>query len=137
MRHSIKPPNGSIFGRAQSCAFGKSNEIGDRAGEGTTLNNISQIHKKRGDYDTALHYLEQSLKIRRQIGDTYGIAENLHHVEAAFVVVFPLPWVYRSDSAASITAMHKRVVRFKYRAQVLSAGLHLFALGVLTWVYLH
>ncbi|MCE7925167.1 MAG: hypothetical protein DYG98_19100 [Haliscomenobacteraceae bacterium CHB4] len=85
LRHSIKPPNGSIFGGAQSYAFGKSNEIGDRAGEGTTLNTISQIHKKRGDYDTALH---------------------------------------------------KRVVRFKYRALVLSAGLYLFALGVLTWVYL-
>ena len=39
--------------------------IGDRAGEGTTLNNISQIYQARGDYDTALRYLEQSLAIRR------------------------------------------------------------------------
>ncbi|MEZ4941623.1 MAG: hypothetical protein R3D58_12160 [Saprospiraceae bacterium] len=54
---------------------------------------------------------------------------------AAFVVIFPLPWVYRSDSAASIAAMHRRVVRFKYRALLLSAGLYLFALGVLTWLY--
>lgn len=54
---------------------------------------------------------------------------------AAFVVIFPLPWAYRSDSATSIAAMHRRVVRFKYRALMLSAGLYLFALGVLTWLY--
>ena len=29
-------------------------EIGDKAGEGTTLNNISQIYDASGDYDTAL-----------------------------------------------------------------------------------
>ncbi len=56
---------------------------------------------------------------------------------AAFVVVFPMPYIYRSDSAASIAAMHQRVVRFKYRALLLSAGLYLFALGILTWVYLN
>ena len=32
-------------------------------GEGTTLNNISGIYQARGDYDKALAYLEQSLKI--------------------------------------------------------------------------
>ena len=54
---------------------------------------------------------------------------------AAFVVVFPMPYAYRSDSVASIQAMHKRVVRFKYRALLLSAGLYLLALGMLSWVY--
>ena len=49
-------------------------EIGDRAGEGTTLNNISQIYKARGDYAAALKYLEQSLVIRREIGDRAGEA---------------------------------------------------------------
>jgi hypothetical protein len=33
-------------------------EIGDKSGEGTTLNNISQIYDARGDYDTALSYLQ-------------------------------------------------------------------------------
>ena len=32
--------------------------IGDRAGEGATLNNISQIYDARGDYATALTFLE-------------------------------------------------------------------------------
>ena len=51
-----------------------SQEIGDRAGEGTTLNNISQIYKARGDYGTALKYLEQSLAISKEIGDRRGEA---------------------------------------------------------------
>ncbi len=29
-------------------------KIGDRAGEGTTLNNISQLYAAKGDYETAL-----------------------------------------------------------------------------------
>jgi tetratricopeptide (TPR) repeat protein len=47
-------------------------EIGDKAGEGTTLNNLSQIYDARGDYATALTYLEQSLAIQREIGDKAG-----------------------------------------------------------------
>ncbi len=40
-----------------------------RQDEGTTLNNLSQLFAARGDYDTALRYLEQSLAIQRDIGD--------------------------------------------------------------------
>jgi tetratricopeptide (TPR) repeat protein len=43
-------------------------EIGDRAGEGITLNNIGNIYTAWGDYDTALSYLEQSLAIARELG---------------------------------------------------------------------
>ena len=60
-----------------------SQEIGDRAGEGTTLNNISQIYDARGDYDTALKYLEQSLAIRQEVGDRAGEAVtswNIGHI---------------------------------------------------------
>jgi len=40
-----------------------SQEIGDRAGEGTTLNNIAGIYHANDDYETALNYLEQSLPV--------------------------------------------------------------------------
>jgi tetratricopeptide (TPR) repeat protein len=50
------------------------------AGEGTTLNNISQIHDARGDYDTALDYLRQSLKIRQEIGDRAGEGTTLNNI---------------------------------------------------------
>jgi tetratricopeptide (TPR) repeat protein len=55
-------------------------EIGDRAGEGTTLNNISQIYDARGDYQTALHYLERSLKIVEEIDDINGKALLLANI---------------------------------------------------------
>ncbi len=51
--------------------------------EGTTLNNISQIYQARGDYDTALKYLEQSLKIRREIGDRAGEGVTLNNMATA------------------------------------------------------
>ena len=40
--------------------------------KGTTLNNLSSIYQARGDYDTALRYLEASLAIQREIGDKAG-----------------------------------------------------------------
>ncbi|MCX6049206.1 MAG: tetratricopeptide repeat protein [Chloroflexi bacterium] len=55
-------------------------EIGDKAGEGTTLNNISQIYDARGDYETALTYLQQSLKIRQEIGDAAGLCATLFNM---------------------------------------------------------
>jgi tetratricopeptide (TPR) repeat protein len=55
-------------------------EIGDRSGEGTTLNNISQIFKARGDYETALTYLKQSLAIQQEIGDSAGLCATLFNM---------------------------------------------------------
>ena len=60
-------------------------QIGDRQGEGTTLNNISQIYHAKGDYDTALRYLEQSLAISQQIGDIAGLATTLYNMGAIFL----------------------------------------------------
>jgi tetratricopeptide (TPR) repeat protein len=47
---------------------------------GTTLNNLSQIYDARGDYDTALRYLDQSLQIQREIGDKAGLIPTLHNM---------------------------------------------------------
>jgi tetratricopeptide (TPR) repeat protein len=44
-------------------------EIGDKAGEGATLNNLATTAYAKGDYATALKYLEQSLVITQEIGD--------------------------------------------------------------------
>jgi tetratricopeptide (TPR) repeat protein len=48
--------------------------------EGATLNNLSQISQARGDYDTALRYLEQSLAIQREIGNKAGLMVTLHNM---------------------------------------------------------
>ncbi len=55
-------------------------DIGDKAGEGATLNNISQVYHTRGDFDTALQYLQQSLQIRQDIGDVAGLCTTLFNM---------------------------------------------------------
>ena len=55
-------------------------DIGDKQGEGVTLNNISQIYQAKGDYDTALRYLTDSLKIMQDIGDSAGLCTTLFNM---------------------------------------------------------
>ncbi len=59
-------------------------EIGDRAGEGATLNNISQIYDAWGRYDDALETLNQSLLIRREIGDRAGEGATLNNISQIY-----------------------------------------------------
>ena len=49
------------------------------------MNNISQIHKAKGDYDTALRYLQQSLKISQEIGDRQGMSPTLHNMALIYL----------------------------------------------------
>jgi tetratricopeptide (TPR) repeat protein len=59
-------------------------EISDKAGVGTTLNNISQVFRAHGDYDIALQYLQDSLTIRQEIGDKAGLCAvlfNMGHIQ--------------------------------------------------------
>ncbi len=53
---------------------------GNRKDEGRLLNNLGCLHTKRGDYATALTYLEQSLAIRREIGDIAGMCATLFNM---------------------------------------------------------
>lgn len=55
-------------------------EIGDKSGEGTTLNNMATTAHARGDYDTALNYLKQSLAIQQEIGDVAGLCATLFNM---------------------------------------------------------
>ena len=51
---------------------------------GTTLNNIGRIYDARGDYDTALTYLQQSLQIRQEIGDKAGEGTTLNNISGIY-----------------------------------------------------
>jgi tetratricopeptide (TPR) repeat protein len=44
-------------------------EVGDRTGEGTTLNNIGAAYQARGQYDQALQNYQQALVIHREVGN--------------------------------------------------------------------
>ena len=65
-------------------------EIGDRKGEGVTLNNLATTAHAKGAYDEALAYLEASLKIQQEIGDrknegvTLNNISQIHKVKGAY-----------------------------------------------------
>ncbi len=59
-------------------------EIGDRAGEGATLNNMATAAQARGDYDTALDYLKQSLTITREIGNRVSEGATLNSISQIY-----------------------------------------------------
>jgi tetratricopeptide (TPR) repeat protein len=44
-------------------------EVGDRSGEGTTLNNMARVYRDIGKPEDALRLYEQALPIKREVGD--------------------------------------------------------------------
>ena len=50
------------------------------ADRGTTLGDMGRVEDARGDYETALRYLEQSLEILREIGDKAGEGTTLSNM---------------------------------------------------------
>ena len=61
------------------------NLVVDPATKGiANLNNISQIFEAHGDYDTALHFLKQSLAITQEIGDKKGEGTILNNISQIF-----------------------------------------------------
>jgi ABC-type dipeptide/oligopeptide/nickel transport system ATPase subunit len=55
-------------------------KIGDRKGEGATLNDLATIAYAKSDYDKTLGYLKQSLIIQQQIGDRQGEGITLNNL---------------------------------------------------------
>jgi CHAT domain-containing protein/Tfp pilus assembly protein PilF len=59
-------------------------EIGDRAGEGTTLHNMGVVYYSLSQYAQALEYYQQSLGIQREIGDRAGEGTILHNMGGVY-----------------------------------------------------
>ncbi len=55
-------------------------QVGDKAGEAATLNNIGRVYSALGDQQKALDYYNQSLPLRRQVGDKAGEAATLNNI---------------------------------------------------------
>jgi CHAT domain-containing protein len=55
-------------------------EIGDRRGEGESLNNIGSIYHNQGQYPKALDYYQQALVILKEIGDRAGEGGSLNNI---------------------------------------------------------
>jgi tetratricopeptide (TPR) repeat protein len=54
--------------------------VGDRAGEGTTLNNIGLVYDARGQYDQALENYRQVLVIHREVGNRAEEGTTLNNI---------------------------------------------------------
>jgi Tfp pilus assembly protein PilF len=57
-------------------------EVGDRAGEGTTLNNIGAVYRNQGRYAEALEAYQRALAIAREVGDRTGEGRTLNNIGA-------------------------------------------------------
>ncbi|HAZ49105.1 MAG TPA: hypothetical protein DCZ55_32825, partial [Cyanobacteria bacterium UBA11371] len=55
-------------------------EVGYRAMEGTTLNNIGAVYGSLGQYPKALEFFQQALAIRREIGDKAEEGTTLNNI---------------------------------------------------------
>ena len=55
-------------------------EVGDRAGEAATLNNIGVVYDGLGEPQRALEYFGQALPILREVGDRAGEAVTRYNV---------------------------------------------------------
>lgn len=60
--------------------FDIAKNAGDLRVQGTTLNNISQIHQDLNEFDTALDYLRKALKIQAKINDFDGQGTTLNNI---------------------------------------------------------
>ncbi|MCB8982188.1 MAG: tetratricopeptide repeat protein [Ardenticatenaceae bacterium] len=59
-------------------------ELGNRAGEGTTLNNIGLVYKSQGRYELALTTYEVALAIRREVRDRAGEGTTLNNIAGVY-----------------------------------------------------
>ena len=55
-------------------------QVGDKALEATTLNNIGRVYDDLGDKQQALNYYNSSLPLARQVGDRVGEATTLNNI---------------------------------------------------------
>jgi tetratricopeptide (TPR) repeat protein len=55
-------------------------EVGDRAGEATTLNNIGLVYRGLGEPQRALEYYRQALPTLREVGDRAGEAVTRYNL---------------------------------------------------------
>ena len=59
-------------------------EVGDRRGEGVTLNNLGLVYNALGKQQEALSYFQQALDIRRKVGDRRGEGMALWNIGALY-----------------------------------------------------
>lgn len=78
---------GGDYPKALDClkeALQITREIGDRAGEGTMLNNIGRVYDSLGQYQEVLGYYNKALPIVKEIGDRAGEGATLNGIGGVY-----------------------------------------------------
>jgi len=65
-------------------ALSISKEVGDRGGEGATLNNLGLVYNALGNKPEALRYYGEALSIKREVGDRGGEGTTLNNLGAVY-----------------------------------------------------
>ena len=98
-------------------------EVGDRAGEGLTLNNIGYLYGTLGRTEKALRRYERALAIQREIGDRAGEAITLNNIGSVYRTLGQL------SEAVAVT--QKALIIRRETNNRWDEGLTLFNLGFL------
>ena len=64
-------------------ALGIGEELGDRAGQATTLKGLSLCNESLGQYAKAMELYEQSLAIAKEVGDRVGLCAAYNNLGLA------------------------------------------------------
>ncbi len=51
--------------------------MGDRAGIAASLSNLGVVAYEQGDFDAACAYLDESVTLKRELGDRWSLAHSL------------------------------------------------------------
>ncbi|HEY9671719.1 MAG TPA: tetratricopeptide repeat protein, partial [Waterburya sp.] len=60
-------------------------ELGDKVGEGITLNNIGTVYLYQGEYATALEFYQQGLDIHKQVGNKAEEGTTLNNIGTVYL----------------------------------------------------
>lgn len=55
-------------------------EVGERGGEGRTLNNLGRVYNALGQQAKAIEYCERALYLAKEVGDRGGEGRTLHNI---------------------------------------------------------
>ena len=61
-------------------------QLGDKAGEAQTLNNLGEVYNELDRDRQALEVLQPALSLRQQLGDRAGVGETLDNIGSTYIV---------------------------------------------------
>lgn len=74
----------AIYQEVNQQRLASNRELGDKAGEGKTLNDIGEVYQNLGQYSKALEYYQKALLIEKEIDDKAGEKTTLNNIAVVY-----------------------------------------------------